>query len=72
MRINIVIDDALMETAMQASQLRTKRETVELALQTLIQLRQQEDLRQWRGKLRWEGDLESMRLDHQPSPGRQP
>lgn len=71
MRTNIVIDDALMEAAMQASQLRTKRETVELALKTLIQLRQQEDLRQWRGKLRWEGDLESMRLDHEPSQGRQ-
>lgn len=72
MRTNIVIDDALMKAAMQASQLGTKRETVELALKPLIQLHEQQDLRQWRGKLRWEGDLDAMRLDHQPSQDQQP
>ncbi|MDO4681646.1 MAG: hypothetical protein Q4B17_02515 [Lautropia sp.] len=36
---------------------------VNLALRTLVQLRQEETLRSWRGKLRWDGDLEGMRLD---------
>lgn len=63
MRTNIVIDDALMEEAQAASGLKTKRETVELALQTLIRLRRQAEIRTLRGKLDWEGDLEAMRND---------
>jgi Arc/MetJ family transcription regulator len=62
-RTNIVIDDALMRDAMQASGARTKREVVELALRTLVKLRQQEGIRTFRGKLRWEGDLEEQRMD---------
>ena len=38
MRTNIVIDDALMKQAMQASGARSKREAVELALRTLVKL----------------------------------
>jgi Arc/MetJ family transcription regulator len=63
MRTNIVIDDGLMRDAMQASGARTKREVVELALRTLVKLRQQEVIRTFRGKLRWEGDLEEQRMD---------
>jgi Arc/MetJ family transcription regulator len=48
---------------MQASGARTKREVVELALRTLVKLRQQEVIRTFRGKLRWEGDLEAQRMD---------
>ncbi|WP_216899981.1 type II toxin-antitoxin system VapB family antitoxin [Synechococcus sp. CCY 9618] len=62
-RTNIVIDDGLMKDAMQASGARTKREAVELGLRTLVELKQQEGLRAFRGKLRWEGDLEALRLD---------
>lgn len=57
MRTNIVIDDALMSEALALTGLNTKRETVELALKTLIQLKQQEKIRQFRGKLTWDGDL---------------
>lgn len=42
---------------------KTKREAVELALRTLVRLRNQEALRQWRGKLDWQGDLEALRRD---------
>ncbi len=63
MRTNIVIDDALMADALKATGLKTKRETVELALRTLLRLRRQEDIRRFRGKLAWEGDLEAMRTD---------
>ena len=63
MRTNIVIDDKLMRDTLKATGLKTKREAVELGLRTLLRLRQQADLRQWRGKLAWEGDLEAMRQD---------
>ncbi|MDN5848673.1 MAG: type II toxin-antitoxin system VapB family antitoxin [Nitrococcus sp.] len=63
MRTNIVIDDELMERALRLTGLKTKREVVELALQTLLRLRQQEQIKRFRGKLNWQGDLEAMRND---------
>ena len=63
MRTNIVIDDRLMTDAMAASGARTKREVVELGLKTLLQLRRQEGIRAFRGRLAWEGDLDAMRTD---------
>jgi Arc/MetJ family transcription regulator len=63
MRTNIVIDDALMAEALTATGLKTKREAVELGLRTLLRLRRQEEIRRFRGKLSWEGDLEAMRSD---------
>ncbi len=50
-----------MEEALQLTGLKTKREAVELALRTLIDLRRQENIRQFRGKLRWDGDLDELR-----------
>ncbi len=63
MRTNIVIDDQLMQDALKATGLRTKKEAVELALRTLLLLQQQAKGRRLRGALTWEGDLESMRTD---------
>jgi Arc/MetJ family transcription regulator len=63
MRTNIVIDDRLMSTAMRASGARTKREAVELGLKALIRLKRQERIRDLRGQLLWEGDLDRMRRD---------
>ena len=63
MRTNIVIDDKLMEDTLRATGLKTKREAVELGLRTLLRLRQQADIRRFRGKLAWEGDLDAMRTD---------
>ena len=63
MRTNIVIDDKLMRDTLRATGLKTKREAVELGLRTLLRLRQQAELRQLRGKLHWQGDLEAMRTD---------
>jgi Arc/MetJ family transcription regulator len=63
MRTNIVIDDKLMRDTLRATGLRTKREAVELGLRTLLRLRQQEQIRRFRGKLDWEGDLNAMRTD---------
>lgn len=63
MRTNIVIDDKLMKDTLQATGLKTKREAVELALRTVLRLRQQEAIRRLRGKLAWDGDLDAMRTD---------
>jgi Arc/MetJ family transcription regulator len=63
MRTNIVIDDALMQQAMQAAGAHSKRETVEMGLRALVQLGQQAEFRAFRGKLRWEGSLDNQRLD---------
>jgi Arc/MetJ family transcription regulator len=63
MRTNIVIDDKLMADTLLATGLRTKREVVELGLRTLLRLRQQSEIKQLRGKITWDGDLDAMRRD---------
>ncbi len=63
MRTNIVIDDRLMEEALRATGLKTKREAVEKGLETLLRLSKQSQIRQFRGKLDWQGDLDTMRRD---------
>jgi Arc/MetJ family transcription regulator len=63
MRTNIVIDDKLMRDALRASGLKTKREAVEEGLRTLLRLKRQEEIRKFRGKLPWKGDLDAMRTD---------
>ncbi len=63
MRTNIVIDDELMTEAMKLSQLKTKKAVVESGLRLLIQLKKQERVKSLRGKLKWEGNLDEMRLD---------
>lgn len=63
MRTNIEIDDQLMRDALRLTGLKTKKETVEMGLRTLLRLRQQEELRRFRGRLPWDGDLNAMRSD---------
>ena len=63
MRTNIVIDDKLMLDALQCSGLLTKKATVETALKLLIKMKQQENIKNFRGKLQWTGDLNAMRTD---------
>lgn len=63
MRTNIVIDDQLIKETMRTTGLKTKREVVDLGLRTLLRIKQQEEIRRFRGKLKWEGDLEEMRVD---------
>lgn len=63
MRTNIVIDDALMVEVLKTTGLKTKREAVEQGLRTLLQLCRQAEIRDYRGKLAWQGDLEAMRSD---------
>jgi Arc/MetJ family transcription regulator len=63
MRTNIVIDDKLMRDTLRATGLKTKREAVDQALRTLLRLKRQEEIRKFRGKLDWQGNLPAMRTD---------
>jgi Arc/MetJ family transcription regulator len=63
MRTNIEIDDSLMRQAMRTSGARTKRAVVEEGLRLLIQTKRQVSIRRLRGKVAWQGDLNSSRLD---------
>jgi len=63
MRTNIVIDDSLMNQALIISGYKTKKETVEEGLKLLIAQKNQSRIRNLRGKLNWEGDLDQMRTD---------
>jgi Arc/MetJ family transcription regulator len=61
MRTNIDIDDRLMRQALRASGRTTKRAVVDEALKLLVQTRSQAGIRKLRGRIRWEGDLETSR-----------
>jgi len=63
MRTNIVIDDKLMRKTLRVTGLKTKREAVELGLETLVRLSKQAEIRRLRGKLKWVGELDAMRRD---------
>jgi Arc/MetJ family transcription regulator len=63
MRINIMIDDELMTDVLKLTGIKSKREAVEQALRTLLALKQQEKIKQFKGALKWEGDLEQMRSE---------
>lgn len=63
MRTNIEIDDQLMADARRLSGLPTKKAVVEEALKLLVRMKKQESIRELRGKVRWEGDLDAMRRD---------
>ena len=63
MRTNIVIDDQLMDEVIKLTGVKTKKEAVELGLLTLIRIKKQEKIRQYRGKLNWDGNLDDMRTD---------
>jgi Arc/MetJ family transcription regulator len=63
MRTNIEIDDELMAETLRQTGLKTKREAVDLALRALLRLHRQRAVRDFRGRLPWEGDLEAMRRD---------
>lgn len=52
-----------MNEAMKLSGLNTKKATVEAGLKLIISLKNQEKIKQLKGKLKWEGNLEKMRLD---------
>ena len=63
MRTNVVIDDELMESAVKSSGLKTKKAVIEEGLKLLVQRSRQAKVREFRGKLKWSGNLDEMRKD---------
>ena len=63
MRTNIEIDDELSAEVMGATGIRSKQEAVEMGLKALLRQSNQQNIRLYRGKLDWQGDLEDMRTD---------
>lgn len=62
MRTNIEIDDDVLREVRRLTGARTKREAVDLALRELVARYQRLEILKLRGKVRWEGDLETSRL----------
>ena len=63
MRTNVVIDDSLMKRALKSGGYRTKKDAIEHGLKLLVQINSQKKIRELKGKINWEGDLELMRRD---------
>ena len=63
MRTNVVIDDNLMNGALKASGLKTKKDAIEAGLKLLVKFKRISKIKQYRGKLKWSGNLDEMRTD---------
>ena len=63
MRTNVVVDDDLMASALKVSGLKTKKDAIEEGLRLLVQVKSQKEIKRFRGKLTWSGNLDEMRLD---------
>jgi Bacterial antitoxin of type II TA system, VapB len=55
MRTNIDIDDELMREAMAATSTTTKKAAVEASMRLAVQLKAQEGIGKWFGKIVWRG-----------------
>ena len=67
MRTNIEIDDELLEEAMTATGLLTKKATVEEALRQVVAAHRRRKAIDALAGIGWNGDLETMRRD-EPAP----
>lgn len=63
MRTNVVIDNRLMEAALKLSGLRTKKDAIEAGLKLLVKFNRQKKIKDFRGRLKWVGNLDKMRTD---------
>jgi Arc/MetJ family transcription regulator len=61
MRTNVVLDESLVEKAKALTGIKTTRGVIDEALRLLIRLREQGQVAELRGRLRWEGDLAALR-----------
>ena len=61
MRTNVVLDEDLLKRAKELTGIKTTRQVIQEALETLVLLREQANVRNLRGKLNWEGDLGTLR-----------
>ncbi len=62
MRTNIMIDDEMMQAAMEVSGIRTKKGVVEQAIREFVAHRTRKDLRELRGRVRFADDYDHTAL----------
>jgi Arc/MetJ family transcription regulator len=60
-RTNIVVDENLVQTALKATGLKTRRALIDFALRDLLRRESQKRILELRGQINWEGDLKTMR-----------
>ena len=60
-RTNIVLDEKLVEDALKATGLKTRRALVDYALRELLRRESQKRILKLKGTIHWEGNLPSMR-----------
>ncbi len=61
MRTNIVLDDKLVKEGLKLTNLKTKKDLVNLALRELVERRKRKRILELEGKVKWEGKLDEMR-----------
>jgi Arc/MetJ family transcription regulator len=61
LKVNIEVDASLMADALRATGLTATDQVIELALTMLIQIKRQEAIKAFRGKLPWDGNLNQKR-----------
>jgi Arc/MetJ family transcription regulator len=61
METQVAIDADLLSEAMQSSGSHTQRQVVEEGLKLILSQNRQAEIRNYRGKLHWEGNLDEMR-----------
>jgi hypothetical protein len=60
---NVAVNEALVDSALRVSINQSADEVVEEALRFFVEQKQQAQIRELRGKLHWEGDIDAMRRD---------
>ena len=61
MNTSVEIEDELMDAARKITGLQSDHEIIQVALRELVRLHGQAQIRELRGKVEWEGDLEESR-----------
>lgn len=62
-RTNIVLDTQLVDAGLRLTGIKTRRELVDLALRELVRHERQKRLLALKGRIDWNGDLDTMRTD---------
>ena len=63
MRTMIEIDNDMMEKALKSGPYKRKKEVIAEGLKLLVERNNQRKIREYRGKLKWEGNLEQSRVN---------
>jgi len=63
MRTNVVLDENIINTALKIGGFKTKKAAIENALKLFIHVKGQQKIKNLKGKIKWEGNLNEMRRD---------